>query len=214
MTVTIRPANNDDALFLAKMMLASGRGHVSRSIWEHILGCTEQEALVFLQLLAITATPHLLHHSCYLIAEQDGKPAASLCGYDPKTMGFDAFKKAMPEVVPILGWSDSEHQVALSRADKILPSLPVYQDGAWLMDNGATQAEYRRQGVFGQLIEAICQLGRDRGYPKAQVNLFLGNEPAIHAYQKSGFVVLEEKPDEFFEKMICAPGMLSLVKDL
>ena len=64
MDVEIRPARPDDAEFLAWLILTAGRAHVKRGIWEVILGGTEQGSLEFLNLLAVTATPHLFHYSC------------------------------------------------------------------------------------------------------------------------------------------------------
>ncbi|MGD9085565.1 MAG: hypothetical protein PVJ41_11355, partial [Desulfobacterales bacterium] len=80
MDIHIRPAGREDAKFLAWLILTAGRAHVSRGIWEVILGGTEQENLKFLSLLAITTIPHLFHYSCYLVAESDGRPVAGLGG--------------------------------------------------------------------------------------------------------------------------------------
>jgi hypothetical protein len=61
MDIQIRPARPADAEFLAWLILTAGRAHVTRGIWEVILGGTEQENLEFLKVLAVTTTPHLFH---------------------------------------------------------------------------------------------------------------------------------------------------------
>jgi hypothetical protein len=52
MDIKIRSARNDDAAFLAWLILTAGRAHVKRGIWEVILGESENKCLTFLELLA------------------------------------------------------------------------------------------------------------------------------------------------------------------
>ena len=59
---------------------------------------TDKENLSFLKALAVTELPHLFHFSCYLIAELNGESAGALGGYDPDVLGYDALRKALPEV--------------------------------------------------------------------------------------------------------------------
>ncbi|MBU0480084.1 MAG: GNAT family N-acetyltransferase [Proteobacteria bacterium] len=214
MDLTIRKATQDDAVFLAQTIMMAGRQHVGRGIVEHILGCKEAECQTFLSLLPITQKPHLLHHSSFTIAEIGGKAVGCLSGYDPKKLGYQALHDAMPEVIAILGWSDAEHEVAKARTAKFLPCLPEQTDGAWMIDRGGILPDQRRKGAMTRLIETVLDEGRSQGYKQAQVNIFIGNEPALKLHEKLGFSVKEEKADEFFEKMIGAPGIISMVKDL
>jgi translation initiation factor 4G len=123
LNVEIRPARSEDAEFLAWLMLTAGRAHVTRGIWEVIIGGTEQDSLEFLRLLAVTTTPHLFHYSCYLLAEADGKPAAGLGGYDPNICGYEALYRAMPEVLKKLGHSGPDPE-ANRRAERVLCCIP------------------------------------------------------------------------------------------
>jgi hypothetical protein len=86
--VKIRPAQREDAAFLAWVILTAGRAHVQRGIWDVILGGTDEEHLSFLQILAGTGIPHMCHYSCYILAEVDRRPAAALGGYDPEILGY------------------------------------------------------------------------------------------------------------------------------
>jgi ribosomal protein S18 acetylase RimI-like enzyme len=58
------------------------------------------------------------------------------------------------------------------------------------------------------------EIGERQGYLKAQVNMYIGNEPALNLYRKLGFEIIEESRDQYFEQNIESPGMISLVKDL
>jgi ribosomal protein S18 acetylase RimI-like enzyme len=211
----IRDARPQDASFLAKSILIAGRAHVTRGIWEVILGGTEEETLHFLQSLSITQIPHLFHYSYYLIAEENAfDPLGSLGGYDPNIAGYHALQQAIPEVVRKLNLPTQVSNMSGERAKKILACLPKQIDGAWVIDSVATLIEHRRKGISERLLRAILEKGKRQGYSKAQVNMYIGNEPALKLYRKFGFEIVEEKLDEYFEKSVGSPGMLSLVKDL
>ena len=213
-TLHIRDARPLDAFFLAKSILIAGRAHVTRGIWEVILGGTDEETLRFLQLLSVTQIPHLFHYSYYLIAEEKASgPVGSLGGYDPKIAGYHALQQAIPEVVTNLNLPAQVSSIS-ERARQILACLPKGIDGAWVIDSVATLPEYRRKGVSEKLLHTILEKGKRQGHSKAQVNMYIGNEPALKLYRKFGFEIVEEIRDEYFQKSIGSPGMLSLVKDL
>jgi translation initiation factor 4G len=213
MDIKIRPARPKDAEFLAWLILTAGRAHVTRGIWEVILGGSEQECLEFLQLLAVTATPHLFQYSCYLIAETDGRPVAGLGGYDPKSLGYAALQQAMPEVFKKLGYSGPDPE-ANKRAERVLGCIPDDAQDAWIIDSVATLPAYRRKGLADRLLAAILEKGRQKGFQQAQINLYIGNRPAQLAYEKHGFKVVDKKCHPNFEAEIGSPGMIRMLRNL
>jgi len=213
MNIQIRPARPDDAPFLARVMLISGRAHVHRGIWEVILGGTEEECLTFLQQLTISKTPHLFHHSCFLIAEVDGRPVAALGGYDPKVLGYPALRRAVVEVSQKMGFSGAD-EGAMKRSERVLCCIPDEVAGAWIIDSVATVPEFRRKGIVDKLLEEILEKGRKQGFRLAQINMYIGNFPAQRAYEKHGFKVIDEKRHPDFEAEIGSPGMMRLLRDL
>jgi ribosomal protein S18 acetylase RimI-like enzyme len=213
MNIQIRPARPDDAPFLAWVMLISGRAHVHRGIWEVILGGTEEECLTFLQQLTISKTPHLFHHSCFLIAEVDGRPVAALGGYDPKVLGYPALRRAVVEVSQKMGFSGAD-EGAMKRSERVLCCIPDEVAGAWIIDSVATVPEFRRKGIVDKLLEEILEKGRKQGFRLAQINMYIGNFPGQRAYEKHGFKVIDEKRHPDFEAEIGSPGMTRLLRDL
>lgn len=214
-TIRIRQASPDDASFLATSALIAGRAHVHKGIWEVILGGTEEECLDFLHHVSVTTVPHLFHYSCYFIAEyaKDG-PVGSLGGYDPQKLGYQALQPALPEIVKKLNLSDQAFQKAEERSSKMLVCLPKEIEGAWVIDSVATLPEYRKRGIAVKLLECVLHEGKERGYNMAQINMYIGNEPALNLYKKMGFEAIEEKRDAYFEHTIGSPGMLSLARSL
>ena len=210
-----RHAGPEDASFLAQAILIAGRAHVTKGIWEVVLGGTEEECVDFLHHITITRIPHLFHYSYYLIAEDDAsRPIGSLGGYDPEISGYHALQQAIPEVVQKLHLPAQFKDVLAERAAKTLACLPHVIAGAWVIDSVATLPEHRGKGVAEQLLTRILAIGKQQGHATAQVNMYIGNEPALHLYRKFGFEIIEETHDAYFEQNIGSPGMLSLTKNL
>jgi ribosomal protein S18 acetylase RimI-like enzyme len=204
-----------DASFLARAILIAGRAHVRKGIWEVILGGTEQESLAFLQAMSITEMPHLFHYSRYLVAEGPANERlGSLGGYDPARHGYGALRQAIPEAAQKLKIPPEAMGGTEERAARILRCLPKEIPGAWVIDSVATLPEHRGRGVADVLMERVLWEGKELGHSKAQVNVYLENEPAYRLYLKHGFEVVEEVRDAYFEAQIGSPGMMSLARNL
>jgi len=213
--VQIRQATPEDAAFLAKAILIAGRAHVKKGIWEVVLGCTEEECEVFLHHISVTKIPHLFHYSYYLIAEIDGiGPIGALGGYDPRVSGYHALQQAIPEVVKKTDLSKQAFEDSQERSSRILACLPKEIVGAWVIDSVAVLPAHRGKGTAESLLNKILEKGKRQGHLKAQVNMYIGNEPALKLYRKFGFEIIEESRDIYFEENISSPGMLSLARDL
>jgi ribosomal protein S18 acetylase RimI-like enzyme len=213
MKTFIRSARPDDAPFLAWLILTAGRAHGRRGIWEVILGGPEDRCLAFLKELAVTEEPHLFQHTCYRLAEVGGNPAAGLGGYDPETLGYPALQRAVPEVLRKSGLQFKGDRDEPG-PPRITRCVPPAVEGAWVVDSVATLPAFRRRGLVSRLLEDILDRGRGQGFRRAQINLYIGNEPALRAYEKHGFRPLDEWRDPYFEAEIGSPGMARLVRDL
>jgi len=144
MDLRIREATSDDAAFLAWLILTAGRAHVKRGIWEVILNEPEDDCLHFLRLLAVTSSPHLFHHSCYLLAEAEAGPVAGLGGHDPSVHGYQALQEALPEVYRRLGKFAAE-EMAAGGPPRITECIPPSIEGAWAVDSVATLPAFREK---------------------------------------------------------------------
>jgi ribosomal protein S18 acetylase RimI-like enzyme len=213
MNLKIRNANVNDAPFLAWLILTAGRAHVKRGIWEVILNAPETDCLYFLELLAITDTPHLFHHACYLIAETEAGPVSGLGGYDPDTLGYPRLMEAMHEIYKKQGNSPIKEIVA-GEPPRITTCIPPSVEGAWVIDSVATLPAFRRKGIADRLLDSILDVGRKKGYRRAQISIYIGNIPAQRAYEKHSFRLLDELRDPYFEKEIGSPGMARLICDI
>jgi ribosomal protein S18 acetylase RimI-like enzyme len=213
MGLKLRNARMDDAVFLAWLILTAGRAHVKRGIWEVILNQPEDDCLRFLELLTITDTPHLFHHSCYLIAEVEAGPVSGLGGYDPDILDYPRLLENLPEVYGKLGKLPTKEMFD-GKPPRITACIPPSVEGTWVIDSVATLPGFRRQGIVDRLLDTMLDVGRKKGYRQAQISIYIGNIPAQRAYEKHGFRLLDEWPDPYFEKEIGSPGMARLICDL
>lgn len=186
---------------------------MKRGIWEVVLDQPEDECLRFLELLTITSTPHLFHHSCYVIAEDEAGPVSGLGGYDGDTLGYPRLLESLPEVYGKPGVVPTK-EMAAGKPPRITSCIPPSVKGAWVIDSVATRPAFRRQGIVDRLLENVLDAGRRKGYRQAQISIYIGNTPAQRAYEKHGFKLLDEWPDPYFEKEIGSPGMARLICDL
>jgi GNAT superfamily N-acetyltransferase len=213
MDLKIRDAGPDDASFLAWLILTAGRAHVKRGIWEVILDLPEHECLGFLKLLTMTSTPHLFHHSAYLVAVTESGPVSGLGGYDPDILGYPRLIETLPEVFRKLGKAPTA-ELAAGKPPRITACIPPSVQRAWAIESVATLPAFRRMGIVDKLLDKVLEMGREKGYRHAQISIYMGNIPAQRAYEKHGFRLLDEWPDKYFEKEIGSPGLTRLVCDL
>ena len=145
-------------------------------------------------------------------ADVDGVPRAGLGGYDPNIHGNPALLQALPEVFRRIGATPSILQGDTS--PRILDCIPEPVEGAWVIDSVAVAPAFRRQGLVSKLLETALQQGRDKGFRRAQVNIYIGNVAAQRLYEKHDFAVADEIRDPYFEAEIGSPGMARMMREL
>jgi translation initiation factor 4G len=214
LSVTLRDATDQDVDFVAWVMLAASRSHVPVGIWEYINGFDEEQTLAYLRNVALSEQVHWCHYSLFQIAEVDGTPAAAMCGFDHVTQGMDALLAVIPAAAMAAGATEETFAGMMERGAIVERVASDYEPGAWVIENVATRPEFRRRGLTDTLLRATLDRGREKGYAKAQISVFIGNEPARNAYLKVGFEKVDEKRDAEFEKAMGFPGFERLLQDL
>lgn len=211
MNLQIRPANPTDAPFLAHIMLLAARSHLTRGFWDIALNAPEADCLQCLTGLALTTTPSWAHYSMFVVAEVEGIPAAALCTYDPRQAGRPLLMQAIGEVAQQVGWGAAESNALWERFAPIATCLSDEIEDAWIIENVATLAAYRRRGLTHALLTHGLEEGRRQGYRLAQISVLIGNTPAQQAYEKVGFHVHDEKRHPSFAAVVGEPGMRRLL---
>ena len=213
MSTKIRPGKADDAEFLAQVMMLASRGNLPRGVWDLIAGEPTEKCLDYLRRLAVTEQVSLCHYSSFIIAEHDGRPAAALCGFDPRSGGWQLLADAMNRVQRAIGWTAGDAQASARRSAPVWTCTFDALEDAWVVESVATLPEYRRRGLVDSLMGNILEMGRARGHRLAQLTILIGNTAAQRAYEKAGFKVDAEKRNRNFEAALGAPGFMRMVRD-
>jgi ribosomal protein S18 acetylase RimI-like enzyme len=201
----IRPARPDDASFIARNILASQRGPLSRGWFDIALGWDEPQCLDFVERIATAREPSWWHVSQFIIAEVDGQPAASLCAL-PASGTRAAVRAAIQEVAAAIGLSATDLKAIFRRGAYGANCWVQGDEGEWLIEHVATVAAYRGRGLVQALIGHALAAGKAAGFERASISFVIGNEAAERCYAKAGFAFAEEKRDPAFEAITGSPG--------
>lgn len=209
----VRRAVAGDAHRIAYLSYLAGRGQVKTSAYDLIIpgphGPTS-ERLDEMSRLLRTSTRSWFHYSRYTVADIDGLVVAALCAFARKERHFRPLVAAFQEI----GWTDED--IAAMRRDTrpfIAAELGVPLD-SWVIENVGCYEEDRRRGLTYTLLETVIEEGREQGFQDARIGVFVGNGPAIRAYEKAGFVITGEKRDPDFERVFECPGMYQMTLEL
>ncbi|HEV8574139.1 MAG TPA: GNAT family N-acetyltransferase [Dehalococcoidia bacterium] len=204
--VRIVDATRDHIPFVAWVVMASNRSHLAKGMWDLSLGMDEEGVLRYLEVLADTDTMHWGHHSLFKVAEVDGVPAAGMCGFFENELGPATMMAGAAEVNQKTGRTAEDVAAGWERSKAILGIVIEHEPGAWVVEHVATKAEFRRRGLVERLVHEMLGHGRERGATVADIGVLIGNDAAQRAYEKCGFVVVEEKRDATFEAAYGSPG--------
>jgi len=214
MAVTTRPANEDDAAFLAWVMQEAARSHLALGVWDLAFPGPEAERLEQLEACLRTDPVHFGHWSRFLVAEVDGEPAAALSAYENEAHGESHMGRAMARGLTRLGWTGERLMEMRDRISVFDTTGYVTPDGVWIVEWVATRPEHRGRGLVRQLLEDILDAGRAEGFGRAQIGILIGNEAARHAYERAGFEKVEEHRHPDFEAALGSPGLARFQRDL
>ncbi len=214
MALRIRHGRAEDADFLAWVMFSASRAHLTRGLWDLIIGADEAGCLDYLKRLALAEPRSLYHYESFLVAEIDGAPAAALCGFETRG-AWEIVGDAMANVQRDLGWTDADATESYQRIAPIWTACMPSDAGAdFAIESVATLPGYRRRGLVRTLLDAVLQDAAQRGCRLAQITTYLGNDAAQAAYEKSGFEVLDRKRCFELEEILGVPGFLRLTRTM
>lgn len=214
MSIRIRRGRRDDADFLAWAMFSASRAHLARGLWDLIIGSDEAGCRDYLRRLSFAEPRSLYHYESFLIAEIDDVPAAALTGFEVQN-AWEIVGDAMTNVQRDLGWTEADIAASYQRVGPVWAGCMPPDIGAdFVIESVATLPEYRRRGLIRSLIEEALADATRRGCSLAQITTYIGNTPALAAYEKSGFQFRDEKRCEEVEKVLGVPGFMRLTRAL
>lgn len=212
MKALLRQATQRDSEFIAWAMLAASRAHLSRGVWDLVIGSDDIGCIDYLQRLAVAEPRSLCHFENFVIADVDGRPAATLCTFDPREGGWATVATAMSNVQRDLRWSDSDDAASQGRTAAVWRCLLPEIGADWIIENVATLPTFRGHGLAQQLLEHVMVIGTKRGCKLAQVTTYIGNTRAERTYRRAGFAFMDEKQCADLLIVLGAPGFVRFVR--
>jgi len=207
--LALRDARAGDARLLARVLEMAGRGHLERGPWDLLFPAAGERRRALERLAG--HQPSWCHHSVFHVATWRGEPAAALCAFAP---GGLELGKPLAEVFAHLGWPAQRMAAAGPLLAPYLRCFPDMPGDAWIVENVGALPAFRRRGLVAALLERALEQGRRRGHRRAQISCLLGNEPAMSAYQRAGFRIVEAREDAEFAALLGAPGFARLALSL
>jgi translation initiation factor 4G len=210
----IRPATAADAEFVAWVILTASRSQLPLGAWDHYVGGDEARVRAFLGRMVTQDVQSFCRWGGFLIAEVDGVPAAGLSGYSSSDPAMENPTPALLAASRAVGWSDAELEAAGIRLGAFLTCVTEPPRDTWVVEWVATQQAFRRRGLVHELLLAVLDAGRRRGFARSQIMVFVGNTAARCAYERAGFVYTDEKRNPDFERLMGCPGIERLLREL
>ncbi|MBW2244907.1 MAG: GNAT family N-acetyltransferase [Deltaproteobacteria bacterium] len=206
--VEIRRAGPADVPLIADVLEMASRAHLDRGAWDLMFpdASDRQQAL---QLLA-GGEPSWCHRQVFLVAEQDGEPAAALAGFEPRSIGGTELGPALGAIFQKLGFSPDRMAEVAGPMGTYLSCFPDLPEDVWIVENVGTRAAFRRRGLVAALLDHVLEEGRARGLATAQISCLIGNTPAFHAYERVGFRAVEELKTPEFHALMGEPGFMRM----
>lgn len=210
MGALVRPAVPEDAREVAQLMYLAGKSHVETSIYDLMFPGDMEERLARLAALFTARTRSWYHYSHYLVCEEGGRVAGCLCGFNESESGGTLLRDAFIET----GTDRAEGKAMNARMQPFHRVNPVHYEDSWVIEHVAVFSEFRGRGIVTTLLRDILDRGREREYGCSELNMLIGNTPARRAYEKAGFIAVEEHTDEEFMRIFTTPGMLRMYREL
>jgi ribosomal protein S18 acetylase RimI-like enzyme len=193
-------------------MEAAGRSHLPRGIWDVAIP-DDDRRIDYLEALVASEPRAFWHWSWFLVAEQDGRHAAALAGYEPR-VALPEIPESTRQAEARLGVDAAESRAIQQRMSVCAPCFPEIPPDRFIVEWVATLPEFRGRGIVRKLLLDVLDRGRELGYERAQVGVLIGNTPAQRAYEGVGFKIVDARRDPAFEAALGTPGIARLHLDL
>ncbi|WP_373072514.1 acyl-CoA acyltransferase [Sulfurimonas sp.] len=203
MGISISKASENDAGFLAKMILQSSRAEKKYGIYDLVFNTkTDEDLLSYLEKLIVTETKNHCHFSNFLIANIDSKQVGTLCSYEPRISTHAAFKKSLEEI----GFDGD-----ISEYEEILEVCDFEQNNRTLVFDFMEELEgFVDVGILKALMQKSLLTARLKGYRIAQTIVEIGSLEIILLYKKLGFKEVKQKECELYKEKFGRLGLALL----
>ena len=205
MSIKIKKATIEDALFLAKMILQNSRAGKKLGMFDLIFEKSDKDILENIRSLVTASAKSHCHFSNFLIAQIDSKDVGTLCSYEPRISTRDTFFEALREI----DCKDEQREYI-----EILNQCDFNLNNRTLMFDFMEEVEgFIDVGILKALQQKSLLTARLKGYRIAQTIVEIGALESLLFYKKLGFKELEEKESELYREKFGRAGLILLTNE-
>jgi len=196
--IIIRKAKKEDIPFLAKMVLLAETSGSELISYKQMFPVPEKELIRIFEIILDNDQPgHGLTYLSFVIADLDGKQAAAACGYIEGEFGSSNHLMTGA----LMTGFETELVIEAYKRNSTYKEVQIAKTyGTLQIDSVATLPEFRGKGLFKMIFEEHCRIGRSHDCNQLEIQVWAGNNAAIHTYQKLGCAITNEKYLNFEEK--------------
>lgn len=214
MSITIRPATAADKDFLITAIIEAEKSGSDVISYCRIFGITEEALREMLGNILDEEMPgQELCIDSFLIAEEDGQPAATLAAW---VEGAEGMSSSMVKSNLLVYYVGADAMLDAIPKVKLVANTNIEREnGALQIESVYTAPQYRGRGLAQLLIEEQVKRWKAQGltFDKAQVMLMGNNPSAQRAYSKLGFEVAKTKTQDDPEILYLLPGNTKLLME-
>ncbi|MBL8166099.1 MAG: GNAT family N-acetyltransferase [Anaerolineae bacterium] len=187
----IRPATRDDIPFLAWCNYEASSPAPGFCYWDALLEGTNTPTMQFIEAVFRADALAWGRAEDFFIAEADGKSVAGASGFAPDARDYRPLRlERLPAVAASLGWTAemlAQFQHGYERVWSDPLDTTLAPTAPWVIECVAVISEARGRGIARQLLRAILDEGKKRGFASAGISVTAGNAPAQRVYEALGF---------------------------
>lgn len=214
MSITIRPATAADKDFLITAIIEAEKSGSDVISYCRIFGITEEALREMLGNILDEEMPgQELCIDSFLIAEEDGQPAATLAAW---VEGSEGMSSSMVKSNLLVYYIGADVMMDAIPKVKLVANTNIDRElGALQIESVYTAPAFRGRGLAQLLIEEQIKRWKAHGleFEKAQIMLMGNNESAQRAYGKMGFTVTKTKTQDDPEILSLLPGNTKLLME-
>lgn len=201
MSIKIRKAQENDAPFLAQMILKSTRAGKKIGMFDLIFESkNDEEVLENLEKLVKAKTKNHCQFTNFLVAQADGKSVGTLCTYEPRIVTQEKLLEALREI----GCDGNlEEKLADICGCNFEPN-----NRTLMFDFMEELDDYRDAGVLKALTQKSLLTARLKGYRIVQAVVEIGSLETKLYYEKLGFREVETKKCEVYQEKFGREGLV------
>ena len=205
MSIKIKKATQEDAGFLAQMILQSSRAGKKLGMFDLIFERSEKDVLENIQSLVTTSAKNQCHFNNFLIAQIDGRDVGTLCAFEPRIATRDTFFAALKEI----GCQEEapEYLEILNECDFNLNNRTLIFDFMEEVEG------FIDVGILKELMRKSLLTARLKGYRIAQTIVEIGSLETLLFYKQLGFKEIEEKECELYREKFGRTGLVLLANE-